>query len=82
MAKRAEIMRRRRVKDDYIASWFSYEPVSRPGARSPRRATLAKTRDGRATARTVQCASPFSARAAFRRTTADLKPSPKNFPLG
>ena len=37
-------MRRRRVKDDYIASWFSYEPVSRPApkpsarARSPRRA--------------------------------------------
>ena len=29
-AKRREIMNRRRVKDEYIASWFSYEPVSRP----------------------------------------------------
>lgn len=28
--KRREIMNRRRVKDEYIASWFSYEPVSRP----------------------------------------------------
>jgi GT2 family glycosyltransferase len=30
LAKRREIMKRRRVKDDYIASWFSFEPVSRP----------------------------------------------------
>ena len=30
VAKRHEIMKRRRAKDDYIASWFSYEPVSRP----------------------------------------------------
>src|SRR5882672_9838466 len=28
-AKREEIMRRKRVKDDYIASWFSFQPVSR-----------------------------------------------------
>ena len=26
----SEIMERRRVDDDYIASWFRYEPVSRP----------------------------------------------------
>src|ERR1700681_218967 len=32
IAKRNEIMRRRRAKDDYIASWFSYKPVSRPAA--------------------------------------------------
>src|SRR6202163_221303 len=32
VAKRAEIMRRRKAKDDYIASWFSYKPVSRPAA--------------------------------------------------
>src|ERR1700683_3610810 len=30
-SKRREIMRRRRAKDDYIASWFSYEPVCPPG---------------------------------------------------
>src|SRR6266849_1939548 len=30
MAKRREIMARRRVDDDYIASWFRYEPVSLP----------------------------------------------------
>jgi GT2 family glycosyltransferase len=28
--KRREIMRRRRVDDDYMASWFSYEPVAKP----------------------------------------------------
>src|SRR6202046_4626482 len=33
VTKRAEIMKRRRVKDDYLASWFSYKPVSRPAAR-------------------------------------------------
>jgi GT2 family glycosyltransferase len=30
MAKRREIMNRKRVDDDYIASWFRYEPVSAP----------------------------------------------------
>ena len=30
MAKRREIMRRKRVDDDYIASWFRYVPVSAP----------------------------------------------------
>ena len=30
LAKRKQIMERRRVDDDYIASWFSYEPVSLP----------------------------------------------------
>jgi GT2 family glycosyltransferase len=33
-AKRDEIMARRRASDDYMASWFAYEPVSRP-ARVP-----------------------------------------------
>jgi GT2 family glycosyltransferase len=33
LAKREQIMQRRRVSDDYMASWFSYEPVSRPAAR-------------------------------------------------
>jgi GT2 family glycosyltransferase len=45
-SKRREIMRRRRAKDDYIASWFSYEPVSRPAPRPSARA-LAKTRSAR-----------------------------------
>ncbi len=30
MAKRRNIMSRRRVTDEYLASWFSYKPVSRP----------------------------------------------------
>ena len=30
MAKRREIMSRKRVDDDYIASWFRYKPVSSP----------------------------------------------------
>jgi GT2 family glycosyltransferase len=46
VAKRTEIMRRRRAKDDYIASWFSYQPVSRP-APKPTARTLAKARAAR-----------------------------------
>jgi GT2 family glycosyltransferase len=30
MAKRRDIMSRRRVQDDDLASWFSFQPVSRP----------------------------------------------------
>ena len=30
LEKRREIMSRRRVSDEYMASWFSYKPVSRP----------------------------------------------------
>ncbi|MDP8979894.1 MAG: glycosyltransferase family 2 protein [Acidobacteriota bacterium] len=30
LAKRREIMKRKRVTDDYIAGWFRYDPVSRP----------------------------------------------------
>jgi GT2 family glycosyltransferase len=44
--KRREIMRRRRAKDDYMASWFSYEPVSRPAPR-PTARSLAKARGAR-----------------------------------
>jgi GT2 family glycosyltransferase len=45
-SKRREIMKRRRAKDDYIASWFSYQPVSRPAPR-PSARSLAKTRAAR-----------------------------------
>src|SRR5579864_6422819 len=37
-AKRQEIMKRRRAKDDYISSWFSYQPVSRPAPKPAGRA--------------------------------------------
>jgi GT2 family glycosyltransferase len=33
MAKRREIMSRKRVNDDYIASWFRYVPVSSPASK-------------------------------------------------
>ena len=46
VAKRAEIMKRRRVKDDYLASWFSYEPVSRP-APKPSARQIARARAAR-----------------------------------
>jgi GT2 family glycosyltransferase len=46
LAKRKEIMRRRRAKDDYISSWFSYEPVSRP-APKPTRMLAKASRTGR-----------------------------------
>jgi GT2 family glycosyltransferase len=45
-SKRQEIMRRRRAKDDYMASWFSYEPVSRPAPR-PSARSLARARTAR-----------------------------------
>jgi GT2 family glycosyltransferase len=34
MSKRREIMSRKRVNDDYIAGWFSYNPVSSPANKS------------------------------------------------
>ena len=37
LEKRAEIMKRRRVTDEYLASWFSYEPVAKPAPKSPSR---------------------------------------------
>ena len=46
VSKRQEIMKRRRAKDDYIASWFSYRPVSRPAPR-PTARNLAKARGAR-----------------------------------
>jgi GT2 family glycosyltransferase len=45
-AKREEIMKRRRAKDEYIASWFSYRPVSRPAPR-PTARSMAKARGAR-----------------------------------
>lgn len=46
LTKRAEIMKRRKVKDDYLASWFSYTPVSRP-APKPSARLLARARAAR-----------------------------------
>jgi GT2 family glycosyltransferase len=47
LAKRKEIMRRRRAKDDYISSWFSYEPVSRPAPKPTARGLAKASRTGR-----------------------------------
>ncbi|HVW86559.1 MAG TPA: glycosyltransferase family 2 protein [Bryobacteraceae bacterium] len=41
MAKRREIMRRQRVDNAYIASWFDFEPVSKP---APKKFTPSTTR--------------------------------------
>jgi hypothetical protein len=46
MAKRREIMRRKRVDDDYIASWFRYVPVSAPASKPQARA-LARSKAAR-----------------------------------
>jgi len=43
MAKRREIMSRKCVDDDYMASWFHYEPVSQP-AKTKGRARVASVR--------------------------------------
>ncbi len=37
LAKRRIIMARRRVSDDYIASWFRYAPVAKPAHKPPAR---------------------------------------------
>jgi GT2 family glycosyltransferase len=39
LAKRREIMTRRRAPDDYMASWFSFKPVSRPAPKPSARAS-------------------------------------------
>lgn len=39
LQKRAEIMKRRRVTDEYLASWFSYTPTAKPAPKTPVRAT-------------------------------------------
>jgi hypothetical protein len=35
LEKRHEIMRRRCVSDEYMASWFAHDPVSRPAPKTP-----------------------------------------------
>jgi GT2 family glycosyltransferase len=35
LAKREQIMSRRRVSDEYMAGWFSYTPVSQPAPETP-----------------------------------------------
>jgi GT2 family glycosyltransferase len=46
VVKRREIMKRRRAKDEYIESWFSYQPVSKPAPR-PSARTMARARAAR-----------------------------------
>lgn len=43
LEKRREIMKRRQVSDDYMASWFSYEPVSHAAPKTPAK-QLARTK--------------------------------------
>jgi GT2 family glycosyltransferase len=40
LSKRREIMNRRRVQDDDLASWFSFQPVSRPAPKPSADASL------------------------------------------
>jgi GT2 family glycosyltransferase len=48
MAKRREIMLRKRVDDDYIASWFRYQPVSSPATKpKPSARALARSKAAR-----------------------------------
>jgi hypothetical protein len=43
MAKRALIQANRRVSDEYMASWFSYQPVSHKAPARPAATVVAKT---------------------------------------
>jgi len=48
MAKRREIMSRKRVDDAYIAKWFRYHPVSAPASKmKPSGRALAKSKAAR-----------------------------------
>ncbi|MEQ1883630.1 MAG: glycosyltransferase family 2 protein [Bryobacteraceae bacterium] len=44
--KRSEIMRRKRVTDEYMASWFAFQPTSRPAAK-PNARLIARARAAR-----------------------------------
>ncbi|MBI4902853.1 MAG: glycosyltransferase family 2 protein [Acidobacteria bacterium] len=44
MEKRQEIMKRRRVTDDYMAEWFSYEPVCLPAPKPQPQKAKSRTR--------------------------------------
>jgi GT2 family glycosyltransferase len=44
LSKRRQIMERRRVSDEYMASWFSYKPVSLPAPGPPKVASRVMTR--------------------------------------
>jgi GT2 family glycosyltransferase len=46
-AKRREIMKRRRVNDAYMASWFHYLPVSQPAPKAPARGVPSRSRAAR-----------------------------------
>jgi hypothetical protein len=50
LSKRRQIMQRRRVSDEYMASWFAYLPVSHP-APKPTQRVLAKARAARSSMR-------------------------------
>jgi GT2 family glycosyltransferase len=47
MAKRREIMSRKRVDDEYIAHWFSYHPVSAPASKPKPARPLARSKAAR-----------------------------------
>jgi GT2 family glycosyltransferase len=47
MAKRREIMSRKRVDDEYIAHWFSYRPVSAPASKPKPSRALARSKAAR-----------------------------------
>ena len=48
LAKRQEIMARKKVDDAYIASWFDFQPVSKP---APKKSVASLTRAAKATRR-------------------------------
>lgn len=51
LRKRGEIMSRRRVSDEYLAGWFSYDPVAKPAPRTSRVPVRSTSRGQRAVRR-------------------------------
>lgn len=54
MHKRAEIMSRMRVDEEYMASWFSYEPVSKPAPSFPSQLSAVKAQREAASSRAAE----------------------------
>jgi hypothetical protein len=66
LAKRDAIMKRMRVDEEYMASWFSYEPVAKPAPKFMSRLQAVKSQAAAASAGSAPAPATTKARAARR----------------
>ena len=62
MEKRAAIMKRMRVDEEYMESWFSYEPVAKPAPKFAARLQVVKSQSARTTATATATPKPRASR--------------------